>query len=113
MKIVRITLAVDDLDRMSAFYNDAFHCDLQPIGGLPVHRGSLGGVELQLCANSLAGVVAEQGRHQLRLAVQDAELVAASVAAAGGTVIERSGSEDAAVIAMADPEGNTMELVPE
>jgi catechol 2,3-dioxygenase-like lactoylglutathione lyase family enzyme len=48
MRIVRITLAVHDLDRTAAFYDEAFQCDLHPINGVPIHRGSFAGMELQL-----------------------------------------------------------------
>jgi hypothetical protein len=61
----------------------------------------------------LAGVVAEQNRHQLRLGLDDPERLAAAVISAGGTAVDRSGSQDSLVIATADPEGNTMELVTE
>ncbi|HEY5437917.1 MAG TPA: VOC family protein [Acidimicrobiales bacterium] len=113
MKIVRITLAVDDIDEMVAFYNEAFQCGLVAVAGSPVYVGLCAGVVFQLCPNSLAGVVAEQNRHQIRLAVGDPEQIAVAVVTAGGAVVNRSGNGDRLVIGVSDPEGNTMELVPE
>ena len=111
MKVVRVTLAVDELDLMVALYNEAFQCGLEPISGSPLFLGSFAGVEFQLCPNSLAGVVADQNRHQLRLAVEDPEGLAKSVTSARGAIVNRSGSGDRNVIGVTDPEGNTMELV--
>lgn len=113
MQVIRITLAVDAMDRMVAFYNESFRCGLEPIPRSPLYTGSFAGVELHMCPNSVAGVVAEQNRHQLRLAVADPERLAAAVVSAGGAVVNQSESHGQSVIGIADPEGNTMELVSE
>src|SRR5580693_6363729 len=112
MRLARMTLAVDDPDGMVAFYNACFDCDLAPVPGSPLFAGTFGGVELYLCPNSVARVVAELNRHQLRVAVEDPESVARAVVAAGGGIVNRFGSAEGLVIGVEDPEGNTLELVP-
>lgn len=113
MHVVRVTLAVDDLERMVEFYNQAFGCGLSRRAGSPVFVGQFAGFEFQLCPNSVAGVVADQNRHQFRVSVEDPEGIAASAISAGGSIVNRSGDGAHEVIGISDPEGNTMELVSE
>jgi predicted enzyme related to lactoylglutathione lyase len=111
VQVVRITLAVDDIVRMVTFYNESFKCDLSPVSGSSLFRGSFAGTNSSCVQTALAGVVADQNCHQLRLAVRDPEGVAATVVSLGGAVINRSEPDDRLVIGIADPEGNSMELV--
>jgi predicted enzyme related to lactoylglutathione lyase len=111
MYIERITLAVEDMDSMVEFYNAIFGCDLVPLTGSPVSKGRFAGVELVVCPNSVAGVIAEQNRHQFRLIVEDAEALAMRIEEAGGAVVNRDVWDGKAVVGVADPEGNTYELV--
>ena len=113
MHVVRVTLAVDDLERMVAFYNEAFECRLSRRAESPIFVGKFAGFEFQLCPNSVAGVVADQNRHQFRVGVEDLEGIAASVISAGGSIVNRSGDGAHEVIGISDPEGNTLELVVE
>ena len=113
MRVVRVTLAVDDPESMVAFYNQAFGCGLSGRAGSPLFVGQFAGLEFQLCPNSVAGVVAEQNRHQFRVAVEDVERITASVISAGGSLVNRTGDGALEVVGISDPEGNTLELVAE
>ena len=111
MQIQRITLAVEDMDSMVEFYNAIFGCGLAPVNGSPVSKGRFADIELVVCPNSVAGVIADQNRHQFRLVVDDAEALATRIEAAGGSVVNRDSLDKKAVVGIADPEGNTYELL--
>jgi predicted enzyme related to lactoylglutathione lyase len=110
MHIDRITLAVEDIDLMVGFYNEVFDCGLEPISRSPLAKGTLAGIELVLCPNSIAEVVADQNRHQLRIGVDDAEALALRVEQAGGSVLNRS-ADGSKIVGISDPEGNTYEII--
>jgi predicted enzyme related to lactoylglutathione lyase len=111
--LIDLTLAATDMPGMVAFYNALFHADLQPMAayGTTLYRGRLSGLGLLLCPNEIAGVQAEQSRHQLRFRVAQFQQVLAQAQAAGGTlrgeVLGEVGKRLAAVV---DPDGNTLEL---
>jgi predicted enzyme related to lactoylglutathione lyase len=111
MHIQRITLAVEDMDSMVEFYNAIFGCGLAPLSGSPLSKGLFADVELIVCPNSVAGVIADANRHQFRLIVEDPEALATRIEAAGGSVTNRDTFDGKAVVGVADPEGNTYELV--
>ena len=85
--LTRITLAVEDVDLMVRFYNEIFDCGLVPISGSPLAKGMLVGIEFVICPNSLAQVIADQNRHQLRIGVDDPEALALRAERAGGSVV--------------------------
>jgi predicted enzyme related to lactoylglutathione lyase len=109
-----MTLVATDVPAMVAFYNAVFEAGLTPRAafGATLYQGNLGGVGLQVCPNAVAGVVAEQNRHQLRFQVTDLDAVLARVQAAGGAlhsaISQEAGRRLAAVV---DPDGNTIELI--
>lgn len=109
-----MTLVATDVPAMVAFYNAVFEAGLTPRAafGATLYRGTLGGVGLQLCPNEVAGVVAEQNRHQLRFRVRNLDTMLARVRAAGGVlrgeISQEAGQRLAAVV---DPDGNTLELI--
>jgi len=96
---------------MVAFYNETFDCQLVEVPDSPMFAGSLCGFELVMCPNDIAQVVADQNRHQLRFAVEEPEELADQAVRSGGTIVNRSGYDSSVIIGVADPEGNTFELV--
>ncbi len=66
-----------------------------------------------MCPNAIAGVVAGQNRYQFRITVSQPQEFAESFVRAGGTVINQSRSGRSFVLGVADPEGNTTEVVAE
>lgn len=113
LRVGRIVLAATDMPAMAAFYNEVLEAGLQPFSayGTTLYRGALAGIPFTLCPNEIAGVDARQSRHQFRFAVPDLDAAAQRAVAAGGMLQgepwEGSGTR---VIAIADPDGNTMEL---
>lgn len=125
MSIRQITLATIHTEAMVTFYEAVLGSGLTGFAayGTTLYRGKLGGVDLLFCPNDIAGVVAEQSRHQFTIAVPD--LSAALLAADGteGSVEEVRREGSAGVSAhgvetptvtsaiLRDPDGNTIELV--
>jgi predicted enzyme related to lactoylglutathione lyase len=117
MTLNRLTLATTKMAAMVQFYNQVFEAGLQPTNqysaSAPVfYEGNLAGVSLLLCPNEVAKVKTAQNRHQLRFAVSDLEEAIRRVQAAGGKVdgriVEQAGEK---LIAVRDPDGNTIEFV--
>ena len=107
--LVGITLATTETEAMAAFYAGVFAAALEPVAayGTTLYRGALAGLPLVLCPNTIAGVVAEQSRHQLTLRVARLAPLLDLVAAHGGRVLARGGAS----ATVSDPDGNTLELV--
>lgn len=97
--------------RRSPSYNAVFGANLTPVANMPMHLGTLLGLELLVCDNTLAQVDARQNRHQFRVAVDDLDAVRATVEASGGQVINSGEDRGRAVIGVRDPDGNTYEFV--
>lgn len=108
--LARLTLATTQTEAMAAFYSGVFAADLQPVAayGTTLYRGALAGVALVLCPNTVAGVQAEQSRHQLTLSVPRLAPVLERVLAHGGRVLSPASPAGTTI---ADPDGNTLELV--
>jgi catechol 2,3-dioxygenase-like lactoylglutathione lyase family enzyme len=113
MQLLQMTLAATNVPAMVAFYDAVLDARLQPVTayGTTLYRGAVAGVGLLLCPNEIAGVAAEQSRHQLRLRVPDLARAMERARASGGSldgeVMEADGVRQAAV---RDPDGNTLEL---
>jgi predicted enzyme related to lactoylglutathione lyase len=115
MRLIGLTIAASELERMVEFYNAVFDARLQPtvhIGDQQFYGGKLNDLEFVLCPNSIAGVVAEQNRQQFRFAVDDLEAVMHRGLANHGREINPIDEyKGAKVASMADPDGNTIEFV--
>ena len=109
VQIARITLAAEDVDRIVAFYDAVLSTGLKKSGDGPFWRGTLAGIPLVICPNSIAEVDARQNRHQLRLAVADPGALLAAAAASGGEVIQQW-DESSGLGAFRDPEGNSYDV---
>jgi predicted enzyme related to lactoylglutathione lyase len=113
-QLARITVATMRMSAMVRFYNDVFHARMKEveIGGVTMHLGYIAGVELLLCPNDVSKVKADLNRHMLRLRVGDFDAALKRVQGSGGTVdaapVLMSGER---VVAVRDPDGNTIELV--
>lgn len=110
---VQITLAVLDMPAMIRFYNALFGCELLPItlGDATLYRTSIDDITLILCPNAIAGVQAEQSRHQFTYAVDDLAAVVNRTLAEGGRMVEDATSDERASATLLDPDGNSLVLV--
>lgn len=115
MRLVGLTIAAIHMEGMVRFYNAVFGAGLKPtvhIGAEQFYGGAIGGMELTLCPNAIAGVVAEQNRQQFRFEVDDIEAVVEKGLANHGSEINPIDEyKGAKVASLADPDGNTIEFV--
>ena len=115
MRLIGLTIAAVNMKKMVRFYNAVFDAGLKEtvhIGDQQFFGGKLAGLELALCPNSIAGVVAEQNRQQFRFDVSDIESVIEKGLTNHGSEINPIDEyKGARVASMADPDGNTIEFV--
>ncbi len=115
MQLVGLTIAALNMEQMVNFYNAVFDAGLKAtvhIGDEQFYAGKICGIELVLCPNAIAGVVAQQNRQQFRYQVQDIETVLRKGLANHGSEINPVDEyKGAKVASMADPDGNTIEFV--
>jgi predicted enzyme related to lactoylglutathione lyase len=74
-----------------------------------LYHGTLAGIPLLICPNEIAGVKAEQSRHQLAFRVADLASLLARAKEAGGS-IETPVTESTTSAILRDPDGNTVEV---
>jgi len=113
LAIPRIVIAATRVEEMASFYGAALGCRFEPTPayGTTLYRTELRGLSITLCPNSIAGVVAEQSRHQMTFGVPDVAAALARLVAAGHTAAEPERDERGPVRAqLVDPDGNTLEL---
>lgn len=112
MKMSKITIAVNDMETMVAFYNSVFHCDLNPIPETPFYAGTLFGTQLLFCPNFIAEVKAEKNRIQFDVVVDNLDALVETVKQAGGsTYDDRSDTEHTLAWGIKDPDGNSFALI--
>ena len=111
MQLTQMTLATTRMPEMVRFYDALFDTELQATEayGTTLYRGTLAGVPLLLCPNEIAGVEAEQSRHQLAFRVGDLSAFLQLVETAGG-VIETPITDSMASAVLRDPDRNTIEI---
>lgn len=112
VQLSNITLATTHTTEMVKFYNTLFSAELCPTDayGTTLYNGALAGIPLVICPNEIAGVNAEQSRHQLTLRVDDLSALLSQVEPVGGT-IETSALYTLTNVILRDPDGNTIEVV--
>ena len=115
MQLVGLTVAAVNMMQMVEFYNAVFDAQLKAtvhIGDEQFYAGTLGGLKLTFCPNTIAGVIAEQNRQQFRFQVGDIKAVMArGLANHGNEINPIEEYKGAKVASLADPDGNTIEFV--
>ena len=111
IQLTQMTLATTRTSEMVKFYDTLFGTEFQPTEayGTTLYRGTLAGIPLLLCPNEIAGVQAEQSRHQLALRVADLSDFLQLVETAGGT-LETPMTDSMTSAVLRDPDGNTVEI---
>ena len=111
VQLMQMTLATTHTPEMVKFYDSLFGTQLQSTEafGTTLYRGTLGRIPLVICPNEIAGVVAEQSRHQLTLRVTDLSSLLQNVESAGG-IVETPPADISTSAILRDPDGNTIEV---
>ena len=110
MQLTHMTLATTRTTEMVKFYDTLFGTELKPTEayGTTLYNGNLAGISLTICPNEIAGVQAEQSRHQLAFRVADLAAILSGVEAAGGS-IETPMTDPLTQAILRDPDSNTIE----
>jgi|GEM_PF-669066 len=109
-RVASIALAVENLEPTVRFYEKVFNAVFEPLEGTDrkIYAGKLLGFDFLLASNELAGVNAEQSRHQFDIVVNDLDSVLQRVTEAGGTIREQQTDRGVRTVTIVDPDGNTM-----
>jgi len=112
VQLTQMTLATTRTSEMVKFYDTLFGTALQAteVYGTTLYRGTLAGIPLIICPNEIAGVEAEQSRHQLTLRVADLSSLLQMVEAVSG-IIESTATDSLISAILRDPDGNTIEVM--
>lgn len=115
MRLIGLTIAATHMNKMVEFYNAVFGAGLKQtvhIGAEQFYGGKLLDMELILCPNTIAGVVAEQNRQQFRFEVDDIDgVMQRGLKNHGSEINPVDEYKGARVASLADPDGNTLEFV--
>lgn len=117
-KVVGLTLAVTNMDKMVRFYSEMFGLQFQQDNnlsnklGADFYRTSFGELPVLFCPNSVAGVDAQQNRQQWDIEVAELEpFFSGRLTALEGKIkTEPYKDGDHQVGAILDPDGNTVVL---
>jgi catechol-2,3-dioxygenase len=107
MNLKKITLAVNDLDAMTAFYSKLLGLDFSDlkIYNSTVKVAQINGIQLMLCPNNIAGVQADQARHQFEFSVNSLMEISLNEYFKTFIATEMSNSTELTLI---DPDRNTI-----
>lgn len=113
--IGKATLAMTNVEAMVEFYSNVFGMELQefPVQGETLYSGNIAGMNILLCPNSLAGVVAEQSRVQFDFVVSDLAEIKRRVEEHGGAVRPEQSDLERGYLTAVDPDNNTIVFVAE
>jgi len=112
IQLTQMTLATTRTSEMVKFYDTLFGTHLQATEAhsTTLYHGTLAGIPLVICPNEIAGVEAEQSRHQLAFRVVDLSGLLQNVKSAGG-IIETQATDFLTRALLRDRDGNTIEVI--
>ena len=107
IQLTQMTLATTRTLEMVRFYNALFGTQLQATEayGTTLYHGTLAGIPLVVCPNEIAGVEAEQSRHQLTLRVADLAALLGLVETNGGIIDTPIVDDSTTRAILRDPDG--------
>ncbi len=114
IKISQVTIAVNNIEKMAEFYGNVFSTELESFEAMnsKFYTGIIAGIFTMFCPNSIAGVSAEQNRHQFDYLVEDLDEVIKIALSSHGTLKEEiSVNEKEKVGTIIDPDGNTINFI--
>lgn len=112
-KLLKITVACTNISAMTDFYSKVFNVKFEEHDfGFKMYSTKIGDISFLFCPNDIAGVVAEQNRHQFDYIVDDIEKLIERGLASGGSIhSELLKVENESTVTLFDPDGNTMNFI--
>ena len=110
----RIVVACVEVDAMADFYRAVLDTPFERVDAGPFHlyNGDLGGVGICLLPAGVAGIEADENRHQLTITVDALEPVIDQATAHGGSLLDDITERgDTRSCSVRDPDGNSLEFV--
>lgn len=113
MKLLKITIACTDISKMTEFYSKVFNVEFKEHDfGFKMYSTKIGDINFLFCPNEIAGVAAEQNRHQFDYIAENIEEVINNAVSAGGAIhTELQKTETESNVTIQDPDGNTMNFI--
>ena len=114
MHLVRIALATTRMAATRHFYNQLFDAKLEAVNTPEgtFYQGEIGQLLFTLVPNDVAKVEARQNRHQMTFWVEDIEKTLHAAIQAGGVKMQQSlETSSGKLLAILDPDGNTLEFI--
>jgi len=112
-KLLKITVACTDISAMTAFYSKVFNVKFQEHDlGFKMYSAKIGDISFLFCPNDIAGVKAEQNRHQFDYLTDNIQEVIENALITGGSIhseLLKAGTES--TVTLFDPDGNTMNFI--
>jgi len=110
-KLEQIAIAATDISKMVKFYKAVFKIEFAETKayGTTLFAGKVGDIRILLAPNEIAGVKAEENRHQFDFIVQDIDELIKIAEESGGKLqgnIENNNKEK--TVTILDPDNNTM-----
>ncbi len=112
--IGKVTMAITHMEAMVRFYESVFDTRFESFEamGERFYQGRLFGCVVLFCPNRIAGVVADQNRHQFDLLTDQIDAVVRRAVDAGGTARDETGPNGGVkTVRITDPDGNTMVVI--
>ncbi len=111
--LLKITIACTDISAMTAFYSKVFNVEFKERDfGFKMYSTKIGDINFLFCPNEIAGVIAEQNRHQFDYLVENiGEVIDRALSAGGLLHTELQKTETESNVTIQDPDGNTMNFI--
>jgi len=112
-KLLKITVACTDIDAMANFYSKVFNVKFDEHDlGFIMYSTKIGDISFLFCPNDVAGVVAEQNRHQFDYITDNIQEIIDNALNAGGSIhSELLKTDKESTVTLFDPDGNTMNFI--
>ena len=112
--IEKITMACTNISKMPEFYSKVFNTPLKEhnFGEFKMYSAKIGDLTFLFCPNEIAGVDANQSRHQFDYIVENInEVIKAGLESGGSLHSELQENDMESFVTLLDPDGNTINFI--
>ncbi|MBS1494465.1 MAG: VOC family protein [Bacteroidetes bacterium] len=113
-KLSKITIACTDILKMTEFYSKVFNIRFaeHEFPGFKMYSSKITDINFLFCPNEIAGVIAEQNRHQFDYVTDNIQEVIDNTLSSGGSMHgELQKSDNGSSVTVLDPDGNTINFI--
>jgi predicted enzyme related to lactoylglutathione lyase len=113
-KLSKITIACTNISQMIAFYSKVFNVKFaeHEFSDFKMYSVNITDINFLFCPNEIAGVTAEQNRHQFDYTTDNIQEVIDNALSSGGSLhSELQKSDIGSSVTVSDPDGNTINFI--